>query len=512
MPRRGASAPTSEVDAERSVLELLVSSPWKDFGATLSRWVGTLPPPVARRVALVAGGLAVRELLRRLVAHEPRAFEPAALLADLVRALAAPVELEGEVVLAMRALGATAAGEVVHDLAQARDLTRLAGAAVLYPAHRAWVTDALLRMRVAPEASPPVVALLEVWLRERAEAGPFFRALELWTESPHGAGEAPAWIVEAARRLGGDGEALAAWESAAPPTERAEAFLAVVAFLPPEVAERILSSAWEAADPEARLDVARAVRRLVERVRALGARPRRGWKSVLQRHAFLDLVAAAEAGLAPDEVLPLVLEAGLPPRQMEEVLDLVARVVASVEVSPAARDLWRRWQERLVPLHPTYLGLALRHSASPEEALAVTRSYLATRPGLEACLDVAAAVDELGPHPVAATVLTDVLTSRLTDAPALATVLRRARERGLGLLVQRAIAHVLLLVAGAPARRGSRPREVEAAVTLARELVGPVPPRRRGRGGGRRKSRARVEPAQGSLSGEQLPIFGREST
>ena len=162
MPRRGASAPTSEVDAERSVLELLVSSPWKDFGATLSRWVGTLPPPVARRVALVAGGLAVRELLRRLVAHEPRAFEPAALLADLVRALAAPVELEGEVVLAMRALGATAAGEVVSDLAQARDLTRLAGAAVLYPAHRAWVTDALLRMRVAREASPPVVALLEV--------------------------------------------------------------------------------------------------------------------------------------------------------------------------------------------------------------------------------------------------------------------------------------------------------------------------------------------------------------
>ena len=54
---------------------------------------------------------------------------------------------------------------------------------------------------------------------------------------------------------------------------------------------------------EARLHVARVVRRLVERVRALGARPRRGWKSVLQRHAFLDLVAAAEAGLAPDEVL-----------------------------------------------------------------------------------------------------------------------------------------------------------------------------------------------------------------
>jgi hypothetical protein len=318
--------------------------------------------------------------------------------------------------------------------------------------------------------------------------------------------------VDAARRLAGDGGGLVAWLSAARPGERLGALLALVAHLPADAAEGILARAWQVADPGARLDVARAIRRLVERVRALGARPRRGWKSTLQRDAFLDLLAAAESGVMPDEALALALEAGLPPRQIEEVMALVATVIASVEVSPPARDLWRRWEERLVPLHPTYLCLALRYAASPEEALAAERSYLASHAGIEGAVDVAAAVDELGPHLIAAPVLSDMLTSRGDDPSALAAILRRARERGLGLPIQRAVAHVLLVVAGAPARRGTRPGDVEAGIALARELVGRVPPRRRGRRGGQRRRRTAAEPAHGSRSGEQLPIFGKEST
>jgi hypothetical protein len=505
-PRRNVAAPTRESDAEEAVLELLVSAPWKDFAATVSAWADALPPPLARRVGVVAGGLAVREVLRRLVAGEPRAVEPAALLADLVRALGAPAELEDETVLAMRAVGANPAGAVGHDVTQIRDLARLAGAAALYAEHRAWVTEAVLRVPVAPEASGPLMALLEGWLRTRPEAPLFFRVLQLWQASRRPSSEAPAWLVEAARRLG-DGDGVAACLSSMRPTDRAEALVTLVTHLPPDVSERVLASAWQVGEPEVRRDVARAVRRLVERLRALGTCPRRGWKSVLQREAFLDLVAAAEAGLTLDHVLPLLLEAGLPPREIDQVLSLVAQVIGSIDHSPAARDLWRRWQDRLVPLHPTYLCLALRHAGSPEEAGTVTRSYLATRPGPEGCLDVAVAVHELGPHPVASAVLTEALTSDGMDPLALATVLRRASERGLALPVQKAIARVVLLVAGAPARRGARPPEVDAAVALARELLGPVRPRKPGRRGGRKQRAAGELPP-----GEQLPIFGKEST
>ncbi len=212
--------------------------------------------------------------------------------------------------------------------------------------------------------------------------------------------------------------------------------------------------------------------------------------------------------MTPVEALPLLVEAGLPPHQIDEVLALTATLVASDAVSPGAREVWRRWQERVTPLHPTYLCLALRHAASPDEARAVTRSYLATHSGPEGCLDVAAAVDELGPHPLAATVLSEMLTPYVTDLPALATILRRACERDLALPIQQAIAHVLVLLAGAPARRRSRPPEVLAALALARELLGPVRARKRGRGRGRRRQGRDAGPAPGG----QLPMFGKEGT
>jgi hypothetical protein len=440
-----------EVDAR--VLACCATQPWNVFAAAVEGWASRASSETSRRIWLLAGRLAVRELLRRLAAGERQGFEPAALLARAAR----EVELPGELVGVFRALLSSLPERRLAHPEDARTLAAVALAVARWPEHRRFVVEAVAALVVKDAAGPVVLELARELLGQQGSAPLWGLALELWGAT----GELPRppeWLQASLSALLAGDNALLPWLRALAPEEREAVLTQLGLFFPaPQVGE-LIDRCWEGADELLRHELARMmVDRLDARAgptgRGAGAHPERPW---------------------------LKLE------------DLA---------------LWRGCAKRLIPYDEGLFEWGLGLAGSEPEAWQAVEHYLRGRSGIVPYLEALSWVAATG-WPGLLLRLADTMFQAFEDAPAaLAQGFDWCLRRRLPQAVIREMARALLdSLALQPGPHGPEvERAVREAKRWARRRSGSKKPRKTPR-----KPSGKKKKGGGTRKPRQVPLFGDE--
>ena len=215
-------APTTLVSVESSVLAACSGLPWAQFADTVTTWVRTATPELARTIATLATSLAVRELLVRFseAANSQRSV-PGLLVAELIRQVGAQATMSEDVLLAFRLVASDGAQQPFANEQAARPFCALASATAAYELHRPLVVRALESRLFAPAAARSGLRLLEGLATKTLPPELFAKAVALICMEQHEfVPEAPAWLRQAWELLMKEPTDFQRWISALPERER----------------------------------------------------------------------------------------------------------------------------------------------------------------------------------------------------------------------------------------------------------------------------------------------------
>ncbi|HLL53343.1 MAG TPA: DUF6109 family natural product biosynthesis protein [Myxococcaceae bacterium] len=438
-----------EVDAP--VLACCATQPWNVFATAVETWASRASSETSRRIWLLAGRLAVRELLRRLAAGERQGFEPAALLARA----AGEVELPGELVGAFRALLSSLPERTLAHPEDARTLAAVAMAIARWPEHRRFVVEAVAALVVEDAAGPVVLELARQLLRQQESAPLWGLALELWGAT----GELPRppeWLQASLSALLAGDNALLPWLRALSPEDREGVLTQLGLFFPAPRVGELIDRCWDGADELLRHELARMV---LDRLDARAGLTGRG------------------AGVVPERA----------------------------RLKPEDLALWRGCAERLLRYEDGLLEYALGLADSEPEAWQAVEYYLRGRSGIVPYLEALGWV-AAGGWPGLVLRLADTMFQVFADSPA-------ALARGFDWCVRGRLPPAIIremaraLLDSLALQPGPHGPEVERAVREAkrwgRRRSGSKTPRKPvGKNAGKKKK------GGGTRKPRQVPLFG----
>ena len=475
-PRPMLAPPDSAEQAEAAVLRCHVAQPFNELASTVQRWAVRASPSVAAAVRATTARLALRELLASVLGKRPwAAAEAGRLFAGMVIDSGAPNEFAAGALLAFR---------LWARRPEDAGLQAAAMAATAYAEHRTVVVGWLTQQSFDARSRPLALSMAERLVRMPEKTAPalWAKAFHLWASGHAGPTEAPSWLVEGLERALRDRRAVAEWARDAAFKDLGNAVGPAVEALPPPLAERLLDAAWELADETKRERIANEFEVLLDRVRSTAAIVRRIAQGKVDEDDFFD---RAMESFGEDEDGPL---------------------------PPAALLLWRRWEDRLVPISIDFLEIALREAQSFNARCTLVHAHLAGRSGIEAYLkafDVMSCPDgkRLEAHYHAR-----MLERFALDVPSLARAFRRfLGDHGPSKLVAD-LASALL--EADDARPGPRTEHEQMAIAMARRLTRrgrpkpPARPRKRKKSKSKSKSKSNTAHPSGQI---ELPGFGVSS-
>jgi hypothetical protein len=448
-------------DVEGAVLGACAVGPHAAFARLVEGWWSAGAPEIGRAVAVLAGKLAVRELLLRLAAGGSTG-DAAALLVRAVEAHQAPEELETDVRIALRAVWSRA-GCRIADEGPARVLCEVGRAAAAYTALRPLVVDGLCGTLFELEASRPALWLIERWPRH-PEPRLLDKALRLVALDPR-LPSAPGWLEQAMLVAAQAPAPLAAWLARAEPEERS-GFLGLAArLLSARSGEALFDALW-ACSPGLHRDLAEMASVL------FGA---------IQFAFSLSRLERRLRARNPEQEL-----------SFDEIADLVGHQLASgPELPKPARALFERIGPRALPFRLDLLEIALHLYEGPaaEEA---ARRYLEANPDPQRRTEALVTVAGSGHFDLALRLASSLAEELQGDAARLAEALMALQRSGVF------PAQALRAFAAAfQEADAAAPAPSTELVVQARRLAGRLCRRRakpKTSGGARRSSRPRPRP------------------
>ena len=477
--RGRAAAPQAAVEVEGALADLVASRSFGTMASALRDWLPRSPPDVVVELRRVACDLTLRELLMR--AQEPALgslCEPAVLLSELATdaddasSHAAVIALR----LVARALAppviAGAAAPEIVDRPLAQALLTLAVTVSQRPRQRTIALRLIEGLRFHKDLAAVAGPGLEALCVSGASVGMWTEALRLWVVRSHAGTAPPSWLITTLGALVGDDAFGRLFSGPAIETRRElrNTTLDLMAYcMPPALAERACDQAFAVADEEARSVVAGAVNDLLDRLRTEFTAPPGGWKSLLQRQTFLELLEAVGDDCADTTTtMDNARDDGLTPAQAAEVVALVDKHAKGTVVVPQERALWSRWSQRLLPVHPRFLARVVAECANTEDAVATARRHLDRRTDVASwyrALDVLDGVDRDGLKSLGVTFAPLLVEHFAGDLGALARafVLSRSAPRPTRIIIARALLAI--------EAQGSDTPEIRHAISAARRLI-----------------------------------------
>ena len=377
--RRGAAprAPARAEEVEPAVLASRALLGPAEFAATIEKWADGAPQ-LAPALLASATRLIAGDLCAQLAAGAP-AWEAARAVARWWRRLGTPTELAAEATLALRAAGAAARGRSqVLGRDEARAFSEIVRAAALFPGLRGAAVALAAHTPFALEARSIALAMLEE-LCEHPDGSPLLlTALTAWVSAPDPGASPPGWIERGFSQLLDRPGELARCLRQVPLGTQQVVVATAPAALRVADAERFLDQAWSWADEDAKRALLDGFDELLARVRvAQEGTPE--LPPALLREMMRGV--AAEMGMDLDE------------QELREMLKLpAARQLAGGMMADmmtgsggwlpgAARHLWDRFIERIMPYRISYLETALQNSKGKVERDRAAERYLGDRGG-----------------------------------------------------------------------------------------------------------------------------------
>lgn len=275
-PRREWVAPTAEEDVERTLLSMVGCEPWSLFATKVTQWAPLANEVSRTRMLELAAHLATRETLRRLTSGHGQPAEPAGLLRFAVDTLKAPASLADEALLVFRLLAGRMPREV-RTAAPAREVSPAALAASAYAAHRPLVVAAVTQRTYTPEASVPILKLIDHLLGQQLDLALLGKAMLLLSnagpEEAHAHRPSDVLVRGLLATITADAEALGRWFDGLPLEHRENVSGWMSFVLPLDVVQAFIPAAWPWVAPEARRALVRAVENVLLRVRDFELNP-----------------------------------------------------------------------------------------------------------------------------------------------------------------------------------------------------------------------------------------------
>ena len=377
--QRGASramprAPTHPEEIEAAVLASRALLSPTQFVTSTERWADAAPELAPALLAL-ATRLIAGEIHARLAAGAP-AWEPARAVARLCRRMGAPAELEAEATLALRVAGGAAAARTEGlDRDEAQGVAEIVGATAMFPGLRSAAVALAAHALFTIEARSTALEMLDA-LCQLPDGSPLLlKALAVWATKADPGAAPPPWIERGFTELLDRPGELARCMRQVPLRTQQMALAMAPAFLRPADAERFFDQAWSWADDCSKVALLAGFDELLLRVRTA-----RGGATALSPALLEELMSevAFEMGVDPT--------AG----ELREMLDspmgrqLARRMAVEAADEPlpeAARRLWARFAERIIPYRISYLEMALENSNGKAERARATERYLGEKRG-----------------------------------------------------------------------------------------------------------------------------------
>ena len=143
--RSTPAVPVTAESAHAAVLALRGTTSFADFETTVGSWLSGAPEAVRPTIAEVAGSLALRETIKRLVQGTSNPLGPLALLRTSIERGRAPIELEGAALTALR-LAAPSLRDALRDRNSLKLLGQISSAGLAYPSLQPVVVALLLQV------------------------------------------------------------------------------------------------------------------------------------------------------------------------------------------------------------------------------------------------------------------------------------------------------------------------------------------------------------------------------
>ncbi|MDP2340269.1 MAG: DUF6109 family natural product biosynthesis protein [Deltaproteobacteria bacterium] len=407
-------APTTTAEVEPALLQLVALRGFSGLAGALRDWVSGAAPGVAVELRRVGAALALRELLLRTRLDGALA-EPCLLLAELMKG--ADVDVARCCVLGLRVLVQRAraldAKAVISDRATAQALLTLGAAVAADPGQRAFALQLLERLRFHDDVAAVVLPGLEALLATSPRIGLWIEAAQMWSARTNASAAPPPWLAKALGALVDEGAFARAFTGAPDNEQRAlrrDLLHFAVTVVPVALAERALDQAFAAVDDEGRSGVAAGVTALLARMRTDALVPRGGWKSLVQRDTFHQLLDVMEDdddefgddGGAVEEILDHARDAGLTANQAMDIVELASQ---AAQLGGGAQEaaLAARWSARLLPVHERFLEDALKEAGDAgrltiAEALRLARVHVGARTDVKSWVKALELLDQIEPR------------------------------------------------------------------------------------------------------------------
>jgi hypothetical protein len=377
-PPPALRAPEAEAEVEQAVLAAKASRSAREFAAAVEGWAEATPT-LAPSILGLAARLQRGEVLAQM-ARGGSALAPVLVLVGFLRRLRFPAELEDEMGLALRiaaALRAGAAGSAGSKdgllREDARSFAAIVRAAVPYAGLRSCALALTLETRFAADARAVALDLLEELCR-LPEAGALkLEALIAWDLDAQPHGVPPKWILsglcDVLRRPGELARSLAQL----PEDARWSALALGPRVLPLQDAESFWQQAWAWADDAAKRSLLDSFDELLSRAR--GEAARRLSPSAIE-HLVIEMAQFSGFDLGEElEDLPRFLSSP----EGRAIARELERGFAQSEggpLPPAARRLWDRFADQIIPFRISYLETALEQGGRKPVRMAAVARFL----------------------------------------------------------------------------------------------------------------------------------------
>ncbi len=539
------SVPRSAGEVERAVIAACATRPWRRFADLMVDWIRQTSGAARTSIAVLAGQLAMRELLQRACAgpqlgpppgassarsagkagpsgrearagrsgHERAVREPARLLVQVIRATSAD-DLAGEALLAFRVLLTQVPRRGLEAGELARDLVGVARVILRYPQHRSLVAHVWVHTPVLASACKSVLELCEDLTAVAPDVAVCAKAARVWLRAKEMENEnddvtPPDWLCRGFGQAFERPAEILAWLRDAEQACRQEMLDFVRRKLPIEMGADLVDRAWQGADEPLRQDLCGIVRALLARSGQRG-RASRGVPSMAALLALVHQVESSEGRRAHREIRSLLNAAQGDPEIRQVLFDMLEDMVDhECAVSPAAAELWRRFEQRLLPYSEAFLAIALSVARTSQERRSAVERYLGGRKDIESRLEVLRHLAGTGDRALARAVEGRLVAGYRDDVEALARGFGYAFANGAPASLYRALAAAL--VEADSAHPGQRSDMVEKLLRSARLLLAP----RGGRGEPRPKRtptpKAKAK-AKSKSKSKPPPEPGREGT
>jgi hypothetical protein len=366
-------APAGPAEVEQSVLALASLCPARDFASTVERWA-TSSPELAPAILTLAVPMLRGEILSQL-SKGASALEPAQALTGILRRLRYPVELEAEAGLTLRVASGLSRGSPQglerHEAIGFAAIVRTgAGFPALRPSALALTLDTLFVI----EGKIVVLGLLEELCRLPDTARLLLKALVVSTIDSGPDTEPPHWISAGLSKLLQRPGGLATELAQLPERTRRAVLMLAPEVLPLDDAERFWDQAWAWADEVTRPMLLNGFDELLHR-----ARGRSG--QVLPTSVLEPMMLAMademgfDSGRQGREEFKRFLATPIGRRAVQR-LESDFLEDDGLPMPSAARRIWDRFGERVIPFRISYLETALEQGRrKPEKVRAVNHFF-----------------------------------------------------------------------------------------------------------------------------------------